>query len=189
MWVTEVRGHEKSEVRCNARRDRYKTEFLWESRLMPSGSVRWKGREATRLANGVIELIAPTSGGHLAGLRLLGEAGRPCKNVIWEPPWPTYDQAAGLSEELLQTYGPPGVDKFMAGYTGHCLCLHFGEPSPKQATAGLGLHGEAPVAEWNVTKPAKPEKPQCQLTVTLPASHLKFEREIRLGDGESVAYI
>lgn len=157
---------------------------------MPSESVHWRGRQATRLANGVIELIALTSGGHLAGLRLLGEAGRSCENVIWEPPWPTYDQAPALSEELLQTYGPPGVDKFMAGYTGHCLCLdHFGEPSPEQAAAGLGLHGEAPVAEWNVTKPAQPEKPQCQWTVTLPAAHLKFEREIRLGDGESVAYI
>jgi hypothetical protein len=158
--------------------------------MSASESVRWKGREATRLANGIIELIALTGGGHLAGLRLLGEEGRLCQNVLWEPPWPTYDPLPGPPAELLPTYGPPGVDKFMAGYTGHSLCLdYFGEPSPRQAAAGLGLHGEAPVAHWEVARPAQPEKAHCRWNVRLPAAHLQFEREIRLGDGESVAYI
>ncbi len=153
-------------------------------------SVRWKGREATRLANGVIELITLTSGGHFASMRFLGDPGGSCENVFWEPPWPTYDQEPGLSQELLQTYGPPGIDKFMAGYTGHCLCLdYFGEPSPEQAAAGLGLHGEAPVAHWTVNKPPEPQKPQCRWNVILPAAHMKFERAIRLGEGESVACI
>ncbi len=153
-------------------------------------SVQWKGREATQLANGVIELITLTSGGHFAGLRFVGDGGSSCENVFWEPPWPTYDQGPALSQERLQTYGPRGVDKFMAGYTGHCLCLdYFGEPSPAQAAEGLGLHGEAPVALWNVVKPEQPEKPHCRWNVTLPAAHLKFERAIRLGEGESVAYI
>jgi hypothetical protein len=158
--------------------------------MSASESVRWKGREATRLANGIIELIALTGGGHLAVLRFLGKEGRSCQNVFWEPPWPTYDPLPGPPDKLLPTYGPPGVDKFMAGYTGHCLCLdYFGEPSAAQAAAGLGLHGEAPVAQWEVTKPVQAEMANCRFNVKLPAARLKFERDIRLGDAESVAYI
>jgi hypothetical protein len=158
--------------------------------LCAAESVRWKGREATQLTNGVIELITLTNGGHFAGLRFLGGVGSSCENVFWEPPWSTYDQEPALSQELLQTYGPRGVDQFMAGYTGHCLCLdYFGEPSPEQVAAGLSLHGEAPVARWTVTKPAQPEIPQCQWNVILPVAHLEFERAVSLGEGESVAYI
>ncbi len=157
---------------------------------MRSEAVHWKGRQGMRLENGVIELITLARGGHFAGLRLLGEPGRACENVFWEPPWPTYDDVTGLPQELLQTYGPPGVDKFIAGYTGHAVCLdYFGEPSREQAAAGLSLHGEAPVAEWSVTKPEQPERPHCHWNVTLPVAHLIFERDIRLGEGESVAYI
>ena len=29
----------------------------------------------------------------------------------------------------------------------------------------------------------------CQWNVTLPAAHLKFERQVRLAEGESVAYV
>ena len=150
-------------------------------------SVRWKGRDATQQANGVVELITLTSGGHFASFRFMRETGHLGENVIWEPPWQTYDQLPGLSQEQLRTYGPPVENKFMAGYTGHCLCLdYFGAPSPTQAAAGLSLHGEAPVAEWNVSKPAKSP---CQWNVTLPAAQLKFERQVRLGEGESVAYV
>jgi hypothetical protein len=38
-------------------------------------AVQWKGREATRLANGVVEIICLTGGGHMASLRLLNEDG------------------------------------------------------------------------------------------------------------------
>ena len=38
-------------------------------------SIRWKGRDATQQANGVVELITLTSGGHFASFRLVGECG------------------------------------------------------------------------------------------------------------------
>ena len=69
-------------------------------------SVRWKGRDATQQANGVIELITLISGGHFASFRLVGEAGRLGENVMWEPPWQTYDQLAGLSQEQLRRTDP-----------------------------------------------------------------------------------
>jgi hypothetical protein len=57
---------------------------------MPAAqSVRWKGREATGLSNGVVELVALTGGGHLASFRFLEGTGRAAHNTIWEPTWPT----------------------------------------------------------------------------------------------------
>jgi hypothetical protein len=158
--------------------------------MSPSQSVRWKGREAAGLSNGVIELIALTGGGHLAVFRFLETTGHSSQNVIWEVPWPTYDPVPGPSEEVLQMYGPKGVDKFMAAYTGHSLCLdYFGEPSAAQAYAGLGLHGEAPVTRWNVSEQDQLAGPSCRWNIKLPAARLAFERQIRLGIEESVAYV
>jgi hypothetical protein len=153
-------------------------------------SVRWKGREATGLSNGVVELIALTGGGHLASFRFLEATGCPAHNVIWEPTWPTYDPVPSPPQEVLQRYGPKGVNLFLAAYTGHSLCLdYFGEPSPAQIDAGLGLHGEAPVARWNVSKQDQLAGPGCRWDIKLPAARLAFERNIRLGDKESVAYV
>jgi hypothetical protein len=153
-------------------------------------SVRWKGREATGLSNGVVELIALTGGGHLASFRFLETTGRPAHNAIWEPAWPTYDPVPRPPEEVLQRYGPKGVNLFLASYTGHSLCLDsFGEASAAQVKAGLGLHGEAPVARWNVSKQDQLAGPGCRWDIKLPAARLAFERNIRLGDKESVAYV
>jgi hypothetical protein len=153
-------------------------------------SVRWKGREATGLSNGVVELIALTGGGHLASFRFLEATGCPTHNVIWEASWPTYDPVPSPPEELLRRYGPKGVNLFLAGYTGHSLCLDcFGEASAAQVDVGLGLHGEAPVARWNVSKQDQLAGPACRWDIKLPTARLAFERTIRLRDKESVAYV
>jgi hypothetical protein len=158
---------------------------------MPAGqSFHWKGREATGLSNGFVELIALTGGGHLASFRFLEATGRPAYNVIWEPTWPTYDPVPSPPEEVLQKYGPRGINQFIAAYTGHSLCLdYFGEASAAQIDAGLGLHGEAPVARWNVSEQDPLGGPACRWDIKLPAARLAFERNIRLKDNESVAYV
>ena len=91
------------------------------SREQATGSIRWKDREATRLSNGVVELIALTSGGHLAVFRFL-EDGALSQNVLWEAPWTTLDAAERRADDLSPIYGPVEVRKFLAGYTGHSLC-------------------------------------------------------------------
>ncbi len=155
-----------------------------------SESIRWKDCGATRLTNGVVELIALTGGGHLAEFRFLEQDGRSSQNVLWEAPWVIYGPAKGPAEDLSPIYGPVEVRKFLAGYTGHALCLdYFGEPSAEQAAAGLSLHGEAASVEWNVIQPAGLKKAHCRWNVELPSARLTFEREILLGDGESVAYV
>jgi hypothetical protein len=153
-------------------------------------SHRWKGREATRLSNGVAELIALAGGGHLASFRFLESTGRPRQNVIWEPAWPTYDPVPSPPPEVLQKYGPRGVNLYMAAYAGHSLCLDtFGEASAAEIEAGLGLHGEAPVVRWNVSPLDPFMGPRCRWDVRLPIARLAFERNIRMGENESVAYV
>ena len=142
--------------------------------------IGWKGRDAMRLANGVVELIALTEGGHLAEFRFLEQNGAPSQNVFWEAPWITAESTEKQLEELSQT----------AGFTGHALCLdYFGPPSADEAAAGLPLHGEAAAKYWKVIQPTKTTEAVCQWNVQLPVAHLLFTRKIRLGDQESVVYI
>jgi len=153
-------------------------------------SIRWKGRDAIRLSNGTIELISLTAGGHLAAFRLLDQDGCPLQNVLWEAPWTTYDPSPIWSKEMSQLYGPPETGRFLAGFTGHALCLdYFGDPSAEMAAAGLSLHGEAASVRWSATASVDMEKPRCRLVANLPNAGLTFERDIRLGNCQSVAYI
>lgn len=85
--------------------------------------IQWKGREAVRLTNGIVEVIALVSGGHIASSRFLNGAGRPTQNVLWEAPWPLCDPDEAWSTEKSQLYGPPETGKFLARFTGHALCL------------------------------------------------------------------
>jgi hypothetical protein len=153
--------------------------------MQVSESIRWKNRKAMRQTNGVVELISLTGGGHFAEFRLLDHNGAPSPNTIWEAPWVTFDPGEA---DLSPIYGPENERKFLAGYTGHCICIDFfGGPTPEQAAAGLSLHGEAASAWWDVSADAT-EGP-CRWSVKLPSAQLTLEREIRLGEGESVAYV
>src|ERR1700678_986229 len=160
------------------------------SREQVSESIRWKDREATRLSNGVVELIALTCGGHLAVFRFLEEDGPLSQNVFWEAPWATLDSTERSAASLPPIYGAAEARNFLAGYTGHSLCMdYFGGPSAEQAEAGLSLHGEAPNMRWSVLQSAGAGKGLAKWNVMLPSARLAFERGIRLGTGESVAYV
>ncbi len=151
---------------------------------------RWKGRDATKLSNGAVELVALSGGGHLAAFRFAERYGIAAQNVLWEAPWETADPPNRRFDELSQIYGSSETSKFLAGYTGHAVCLdYFGLPSLEEAARGLPLHGEAAIAHWNVTRPRETNEPECQWNVRLPVAQLNYARTIRLGTQESVAYI
>lgn len=152
-------------------------------------SINWRGRAATRLSNGLIELTVLTGGGHLAALRLL-TPGDLSTNVLWEAPWLTADPTAESFQALAESYGPVATGRFLAAYTGHALCLdYFGAPSTRQAAAGLGIHGEAACRCWNVSQTEGGAGAACRWSAQLPLARLNFEREIRLGDGERVIFV
>ena len=143
-------------------------------------AVTWRDRAATRLANGVVELIVMTGGGHLAEFRFLKETGLPSLNVLWDAPWMNPGAREKRPEALSET----------ADFTGHALCLdRFGPPSAKELAAGIPMHGEAAARRWNVIPSPKERQALCHWNVQLPVANLLFERQIRLGDQESVAYI
>jgi hypothetical protein len=153
-------------------------------------SIRWKGRNAMRLSNGTIELISLTIGGHLAAFRLLDKDGCPLQNVLWEAPWTTCDPEPLWSEEMSRLYGPPETGRFLAGFTGHALCLdYFGDPPAEMAAAGLSLHGEAASVPWSTIDCAGLEKACCRLVANLPMAGLTLERDIRLASSQSTAFI
>ena len=154
--------------------------------LQVSELFRWKGREALRLTNGIIELIVLTGGGHLVSLRLLTHEGRRSENVLWESPWETLDPVDDWTEDLTLMYGSVGMGRFLAGYSGHALCLdYFGLPSFESLVSGLSLHGEAAIRRWTVEL----NDARCRLKATLPVRQLAFERVIRLMDRQNVAYV
>lgn len=151
--------------------------------------VSWKGRDATRLANGAMELVVLNGGGHLAEMKLMG-TGYSSPNVLWEAPWVTRDPRSFSSQDRIPMDEPEEIRKFLAGFTGHALCLDlFGEPSLDEASWGLSLHGEASVTHWRVTTGNASQSAYCRWDVSLPVADLHFVRRIRLGNGESVAYI
>ncbi len=140
----------------------------------------WNGRDATRLANDLVELITLVDGGHLAAFRFLESTRCPSENVLWEAPWMTVGLNSNRDEELSQT----------GGVTGHALCLdYFGPPSQADAAAGLPIHGEAAARRWSVERNIDDKHATYQAKVQLPVAQLSFERTILLQNHESVVYI
>ena len=153
-------------------------------------SIRWKGREAIRLTNDVVELIALTEGGHLVSFRFADQAKMPSQNVFWEAPWETVDPTNDRFKKLSTEYGSPQIGRFLAGFSGHALCLdYFGPPSIREADAGLSIHGEAARTRWNAVVAKDTKEATCQWNVELPVARLQFNRKVHLGVGESVAFI
>jgi hypothetical protein len=152
--------------------------------------VLWNNRDAIRMSNGIVELISLCGGGHIAAFCLLGHPESPSVNALWKSSWETHEPGETSSEELASRYGGGEAAKFLASYTGHSLCLdYFGVPSAEMRAAGAGLHGEAGVLRWNWKDASDQESVLSRGSVRLPLAGLAFEREIRLGKGEPVAYL
>ncbi|MGC1128767.1 MAG: DUF4432 family protein [Candidatus Acidiferrales bacterium] len=159
---------------------------------MTSGSpveskrVRWRGRRAWTLSNGRIAACWLTGGGHLASLVYRADEGE-SGNLIWEAPWKTIEPESYSPGAHARKYGPPPAGKYLAGYTGHAVCLdYFGEPSQEEASRGLPLHGEIASRKWSAAS-GKPARGEASLVMraTAPTAGLRFERQVSLRTGES----
>lgn len=140
----------------------------------------WRPGDVTRIENGVVELVVRKEGGHFAEFQFSGSSGAPSPNVLWESAWRHEKLASASPEDLAKT----------AGFTGHGLCLdYFGSPSTTEAARGFVQHGEAARALWEPAPGATSALGMARWSIRLPVAQLDLERSVRLGRGESVAFI
>jgi hypothetical protein len=140
----------------------------------------WNGRQAVVLSNGIVEMTLLLGGGHIASFSLTANS----INSLWEAPWETADPLDPRRSVLAERYGADPAGQFLAGYTGHALCLDiFGMPSAMEAAAGVALHGETGVREWEIDSTPG----ACTARVTLPTAGLQVQRDVILC--ESAAFV
>ncbi len=138
------------------------------------------GRITLRIENGVVAAAILPGGGHIAGLEFIGGPARGI-NPLWQVPWPSMEPSQFREARDLDLYGGPPEGRLLASIMGHNLCLdYFGPPSASEEDAGLTVHGEAGVAEWQVFSQA-PDK--IVLMVALDYAGLAVAREYRLVAG------
>ena len=127
----------------------------------------YQGRRAVSIENAQLRATVLAEGGHIAEV-LDKHTGI---NPLWTPPWESIEPSA-FDPSQHASYGGAAEGRLLAGIMGHNLCLDiFGGPSPEEAAAGLGAHGEASVVAYAMeangsTLIAHCELPQAGLAVT-----------------------
>jgi hypothetical protein len=136
--------------------------------------VQYRGRRAARLENDFLRVTVLQQGGHIA--EVLDKATG--INPLWTPPWPSIEPGS-YDRARHPAYGD-GVDAaLLAGIMGHNLCLDiFGGPSDAEAAAGLPVHGEASLVDYQVESSGQALVQRAHLKLT----NLRVERSIQLTD-------
>lgn len=147
---------------------------------MKISSTETNGRKGWTLDNEAMTLTLTQGGGHIAGLQL--KEG-PRVNPFWAPIWKPVEPWA-----YRPAHNKKYAAKLLAAICGHNLCLGaFGEPSPEEVRAGLGGHGEAPVARWKVIrKKVSGSSLTFVFGCELPLVEMSFQRTITMKRGSSV---
>ena len=146
-------------------------------------STTKSNRTIWELDNGALALGVAKGGGHLASLKL---ALRPKVNPYWAPVWKSLEPWAYKKSDA-----PRYACKLLAAILGHNPCLgQFGDPSAEEARAGLGPHGEAPIARWKLLKKRVTSKSLfCAVGCNLPIAQMRFVREFRMDAGEPIVRV
>ena len=105
-----------------------------------------RGRRAVAIENSDLQVTVLEEGGHIAEI----VDKRTGINPLWTPAWTSVEPSA-FDPTRHTEYGTGADAKLLAGIMGHNWCLDiFGPPSDAGAAAGLGPHGEASVARYDV---------------------------------------
>lgn len=147
--------------------------------------MRWKTRDALSIGNDRLQVVILAGGGHIAELRLL-DGDRASVNLLWESPWETSDPGTSDARRLGEDYGGIPAGRFLAGFTGHALCLDiFGPPSPEEAERGVPLHGEASMRRWALDKTTA----GCIAQADMVDAQLHIARSVAFAGDESVLLV
>jgi len=143
------------------------------------GWSTFRNRRVAQIENDAIRLTVTVEGGHIA--EILHKASG--VNPLWAPPWPSIEPST-YSLAKNPEYGNDAESKLLSGLMGHNLCLDlFGGPSAEEAAAGMTVHGEASLAQYQISFTDREMTASC----SLPSAQLQFERRIRL-DGNRVHF-
>lgn len=150
---------------------------------MKIASIKMYGRQGWTLSNDRLSLFLMAGGGHIADLRL---HGKKAVNPFWVPAWKTIEPWHYRPRDAGK-YGA----KLLACIFGHNLCLGaFGDPSPEEAKAGLGCHGEAPVVRWQCLKKAVTSRRLVfRYGCDLPIARMRLERTLTLDQGSFIVSV
>ncbi|MGA8025732.1 MAG: hypothetical protein WB992_01205 [Bryobacteraceae bacterium] len=141
----------------------------------------YRNRRAVQIENDLVRVTVTVEGGHVAEI-LHKPTG---VNPLWTPAWPSIEPSS-YEPARHPEYGSGSEAQLLAGILGHNICLDtFGAPSLEEAAAGMPVHGEAPVATYNVSASSN----EICMSATLSEAELRFERRIRLDpDGVSIRF-
>lgn len=134
--------------------------------------VEYAGRRAARIENERLRVTVTTEGGHIAEL-LHKQTG---VNPLWTPHWRSIEPST-FDPARQPEYGPHNEAHLLSGILGHNVCLDiFGGPSAEEAKAGIPVHGEAPVARYEMSGDDR----NLHMQTVLLKAQLLFERRISL---------
>ncbi|HLK65636.1 MAG TPA: hypothetical protein VKU19_19495 [Bryobacteraceae bacterium] len=134
--------------------------------------TEYRGRRAFTFQNAHVRVTVLKEGGHIAEI-LDRQTG---VNPLWTPPWPSIEPSR-YDGARFPEYGSGAEARLLAGIMGHNLCLDlFGGPSPEEEAAGISVHGEGSVAEYEVSESGS----LLTLRTSLPLAGLAFERRLAL---------
>jgi hypothetical protein len=135
-------------------------------------SEKYCGRESASIENQSLRVTVLREGGHIAGI-LHKPSG---VNPLWTPPWHSIEPSefdAGRYTEC----GSGDEAKLLSGIMGHNICLDmFGGPSAGEAAAGIGVHGEGPVACYDL----KVSGDRIQMSTVFRRTGIGFQRTLEL---------
>ena len=146
----------------------------------------YKNRQAVVISNDEVSLTVVLGGGHLAAFQRTGSD----VNVLWDPHWPSCDPSVRHMVDQ-DIYGDSLEGKLLSSICGHNLCVDvFGGHSDAEVANGLTFHGEAGMQTWTVDRCVTTAHTCCvHMSVLLPLTQLKIERDITIQDGSSVISI
>ena len=132
----------------------------------------YHGRRAAAIENEQLRVTVLQEGGHIAEI-LDKNTGI---NPLWTPPWRSSEPST-FGPDVYEEYGSGVESKLLAGIMGHNLCLDiFGGPSEEEFAAGVTVHGEGSVANYEIEESGG----GLALRARFPLAQIAFERRIEL---------
>ena len=132
----------------------------------------------------VMRLAVYAKGGNLAEYVFSDRHGMP-RNILFEAPWYQHDpDMVRLGDKTFDYYGGDDARKRVASVGGSSLCFPVFGPGTMAATGGL--HGEANIVTWEMTRSGRTH---FSMEAQLPITGWHLRRTFRFRSGDSAVNV